>query len=239
MRKTAKEIEANYHDSDEDVPDDASLWNVPLSPSLYRTASSAASSANTSTNNSPERPHYLKIATAPRKSASAPRTTPLPSRAFSPVIASTPASPISLHAPRGAFGGVAHGPSFGKARAKSWSNVLSDLSEEALSLSQVLDAHAGGAPTASAGGDWPRSPRRANSAFVELPPVQRGNVMIDPLPISKEKEKVLSRTRPSWLPPKSPKEERRHLKEYQKMVEHSLEAGSSHDMTLALVGVCR
>jgi hypothetical protein len=48
--------------------------------------------------------------------------------------------------------------------------------------------------------------------------------MIDPLPISKEKEAVLSRTRPSWLPPKNPSEERRHLREYQRMMASSLEA---------------
>ena len=48
--------------------------------------------------------------------------------------------------------------------------------------------------------------------------------MIDPLPISKEKEKVLTRTRPSWLPPKDPKEEKRHLKEYQRMMAASMEA---------------
>ena len=48
--------------------------------------------------------------------------------------------------------------------------------------------------------------------------------MIDPLPVSKEKEAVLSRTRPSWLPPKDPAEERRHLKEYQKMMALSAES---------------
>jgi hypothetical protein len=48
--------------------------------------------------------------------------------------------------------------------------------------------------------------------------------MVDPLPISKEKEAVLSRTRPSWLPPKDPAEERRHLKEYQKMMALSAES---------------
>lgn len=48
--------------------------------------------------------------------------------------------------------------------------------------------------------------------------------MIDPLPISKEKEAVLSRTRPSWLPPKDPAEERRHLKEYQAMMASSARA---------------
>lgn len=75
-------------------------------------------------------------------------------------------------------------------------------------------------------------PRRSNdadskskhkSALAELPPLRRSNIMIDPLPISKEKEAVLSRTRPSWLPPKDPAEERRHLKEYQKMMARSQE----------------
>jgi len=51
-----------------------------------------------------------------------------------------------------------------------------------------------------------------------LPPVQKGSPLVDPLPCSKEKEAHLSRTRPSWLPPKCQKEERRHLKEYQKMM---------------------
>ena len=48
--------------------------------------------------------------------------------------------------------------------------------------------------------------------------------MIDPLPVSKEKEAVLSRTRPSWLPPKDPAEEKRHLKEYQRMMAQSAES---------------
>lgn len=48
--------------------------------------------------------------------------------------------------------------------------------------------------------------------------------MIDPLPISKEKEAVLARTRPSWLPPKDPKEEKRHLKQWEKMMAQAAEA---------------
>ena len=31
-RKSVQELEAEYHDSDEDVPDEAALWNVPMSP---------------------------------------------------------------------------------------------------------------------------------------------------------------------------------------------------------------
>jgi hypothetical protein len=45
--------------------------------------------------------------------------------------------------------------------------------------------------------------------------------------VSKEKEAVLSQTRPSWLPPKRKEEEKRHLAEYQKMVQLAEEAGSS------------
>lgn len=52
----------------------------------------------------------------------------------------------------------------------------------------------------------------------KLPPKRRSNDLMDPVPISKEKEAALSRTRPSWLPPKSPEEEARHLYEYQQMM---------------------
>lgn len=38
------------------------------------------------------------------------------------------------------------------------------------------------------------------------------------LPVSKEKERYLSRTRPSWLPPKCPKEEAKHWREYERMM---------------------
>lgn len=65
------------------------------------------------------------------------------------------------------------------------------------------------------------------SGVIQLPPLQKSNIMIDPLPISKEKEKALSRTRPSWLPPKDQKEEKKHLKQYKKMMAQSREAGMS------------
>jgi len=63
--------------------------------------------------------------------------------------------------------------------------------------------------------------------------------MIDPLPISKEKEAVLSRTRPSWLPPKDPAEERRHLKEYQKMMAQSIEAERRRQVAKRARSECR
>lgn len=231
-RKTAKEIEQEYHDSDEDLPDDASLWNVPLSPGLYRTASSAASSANASASTSPERPSYLGTPALSSNRIKSPKTAPIMAKPFTPVLYSVPASPLTPRMPRTATTGQIDTYAFGKARAKSWSNVLSELSEEAVSLSEALDAHVHEVENGTQDGPTEtrnsmEKPRRTRSAIVELPPLRKNNVMIDPLPISKEKERVLSRTRPSWLPPKSQKEEKKHLKEYQRMMEQSFEAGRS------------
>jgi hypothetical protein len=111
---------------------------------------------------------------------------------------------------------------------------MSDLSEEAKIITEALEFHAdsngrrreedlqSGRSSLSSGTDS----KRGSKANIELPPLQKSNIMIDPLPISKEKEKVLTRTRPSWLPPKDQKEEKKHLKEYKKMMAQSREAGS-------------
>jgi hypothetical protein len=66
-----------------------------------------------------------------------------------------------------------------------------------------------------------RQSRRAAS-HTHLPST---STIIDSLPASKEKEAVLSQTRPPWLPPKKKSEEKRHLAEYQKMVQQAEEAG--------------
>jgi hypothetical protein len=76
-------------------------------------------------------------------------------------------------------------------------------------------------------------------SLAELPPLRRTNIMIDPLPISKEKEAVLSRTRPSWLPPKNPSEEKRHLREYQRMMESALEAERKKEVQTHQRMACR
>jgi hypothetical protein len=72
---------------------------------------------------------------------------------------------------------------------------------------------------------------KIKSSIIELPPLRKGDPLIDPLGISKEKEKVLSRTRPSWLPPKDPKEEKKHLKQYQLMMAHAEAAGEQHPIS--------
>ncbi|KAL8740596.1 MAG: hypothetical protein Q9190_006726, partial [Brigantiaea leucoxantha] len=224
-RKSVKELEDEYNDEDEDLPDDASLWNVPLSPRPppERTAASPRPSPLPSTNTSPERPSSFNPLKGDLKDLHPPRTAPAgiaskefpgkpgcsPLRPVYPPGVSTPNLPDQYHFP--------------KARAKSWTVAMSELSDEAKSLTEALESHAdqserqyeeaiqsGVAPTRLSADKKTRS-----KTSVELPPLRRNNVMIDPLPISKEKERVLSRTRPSWLPPKDQKEEKRHLKEYE------------------------
>ena len=111
--------------------------------------------------------------------------------------------------------------------------MMSDLSEEAKIITEALEFHADEkdrkrGDTLQSGQSSTRSStdsKPASKPQIELPPLQKSNIMIDPLPISKEKERVLSRTRPSWLPPKDKTEEKKHLKEYKQMMAHSREAG--------------
>jgi hypothetical protein len=65
--------------------------------------------------------------------------------------------------------------------------------------------------------------QRSKTTIMDMPPVSYGHIHIDPLPVSKEKEAVLSKTRPSWLPPKDQKEEKKHLKEWEAMMAKAAE----------------
>ena len=233
-KKTARELEEEYHDSDEDLPDDTSLWNVPLSPREYKTSISATSSANVSASTSPERPSNLSVSLGmtPLRHL---HTAPADVQSMYGTSASIPSSPMKPSMSRGSSTGMMPDHfGFPKTRTKSWTVVLSELSEEAKSLTEALEEHAIETDrqheekiqngVASVRPSLEKL-SRSKTTGMELPPLRKSNIMIDPLPISKEKEKVLSRTRPSWLPPKSQKEEKRHLKQYQKMMELSLEAG--------------
>ena len=108
---------------------------------------------------------------------------------------------------------------------------MADLSEEAKIISETLEFHAeardqerldklqGGSSRESL--ETPTE-RGSRASSIQLPPIQKS--ALDFMPISKEKEAILSRTRPSWLPPKNPREEKKHLKEYQRMMAASIEA---------------
>lgn len=235
-RKTTKELEDEYHDSDEDLPDDASLWNVPMSPRPpQERAKSATPSVNASPSTSPERGLLSSSLGNGMTTIRPQRTDPTTSHGLRGTPGSAPSSPLRPKLPHGASTGAI--PDFApRARVKSWNLALSELSEEAKALTEALEVHAEEAERVheeniqnGVSSVRPSLDKTCQSkaTTVELPPLRKSEVMIDPLPISKEKEKVLSRTRPSWLPPKSRKEEKKHLKEYQRMMELSLEAGTN------------
>lgn len=241
-RKTVKELEDEYNDLDEDLPEDASLWNVPLSPRppTERSSISIVHSAQTSPGTSPERMDPLQ--SRHRDDATVPSPPPhghevgaaVRALSISPDSANSPAS-LKPKYPRGASTGTLPDHlCFSGGRSKSWNVALSELSEEAQYLTEALEIHAGTTEGqrerviqrgAALSGPSLGKPSRTKTSPLELPPLRTRDMMIDPFPISKEKEKVLSRTRPSWLPPKDRKEEKRHLKQYQRMMQLSLHAG--------------
>lgn len=217
-RKTVKQLEDEYHDSDEEVPDDAVIWNVPISPLEPFTAASRdpsprrkSSQSSLSSNGSAP---VQKYPSAPNTAVTAPQVSPrLLTLPRSATTGSFPADAVTdLYSLR--------------ERHKSWTN---ELSEEARLVSAALEAHTYARPSMDSkintpSGSPPNSAvsrRQSDVTNLTLPPIQKSNVMIDPLPISKEKEAVLARTRPSWLPPKNKKEEAKHLKEWEKMMAHS------------------
>lgn len=227
-RKSEAELERECDEDDgDDIPDGFVLDNVPLSP---RPPSERPNSQPPSKSNSPERSPKPRVRSVGNGtpagggesgSIGALRSPPLKSEAALSALRS-PISDSGLRSPL-------------QPRAHSWNAAMHGLNRDAKELTEKLEEHAQeleGRAQRSSTGSMPKA-RRASasqvarpkhkSALAELPPLRRSNIMIDPLPISKEKEAVLSRTRPSWLPPKDPAEERRHLREYQKMMQKSIE----------------
>ncbi|KAL2359368.1 hypothetical protein RJZ56_007782 [Blastomyces dermatitidis] len=228
-RKTVEELEDEYHDSDEELPEDATLWNVPISP---RPPQQRPGSRGPSPDRRSPGPRPIPLC----HSTSAP---PLSSPPTTTTTTTTTSPPTSARPQRPKLSRASSlGPSRTQAlprspRINSWNLVMSELSEEAKILTEALEFHADAAiqkreESLQSGKSSTRSSleegKRESNGMIQLPPLQKSNIMIDPLPISKEKEKVLSRTRPSWLPPKDPKEEKKHLLEYKRMMALSREA---------------
>lgn len=218
-RKSVKDLEDEYHDSDEELPEDTSLWNVPISPRPLQERI-ASRSASPDGRNAGPRPLPLEHSVSELSLASSPGKS-----------SSSSSRSRNGRAPRSNSAGPERGqisPRIRNPRTISYNNMLSDLSEEARIITEALEYHAtqNGWQAEESGSSSDELKRALRGTVVELPPLQKSNIMIDPLPISKEKEKVLTRTRPSWLPPKDQKEEKRHLKEYKKMMAQSREIGS-------------
>ncbi|ERS95670.1 hypothetical protein HMPREF1624_07744 [Sporothrix schenckii ATCC 58251] len=241
-RKTSVQLEMECdEDEGDDIPEGLILDNVPISP---RPPSERSQSVNPSPASS--KPGSPDRAVKEHRHRSVGNGTP-----------ATASAQGSLRSPQWK---TEHNKSHSevaspmKWRAKSWTSALSELSLEAKNLTEKLEEHAdelelksqqrsstGSMPAVRRSSTGPSldSKTRHKSALPDLPPLRRSNIMIDPLPVSKEKEAVLSRTRPSWLPPKDPAEEKRHLKEYQKMMAYSLEAEKRREATKQAKSDCR
>lgn len=235
-RKTAEELERECDENDDDlVPEGCFLDNVPMTPRPPRERTPVNSRPNSRAPSAERRPSSSSASKPKSRVRSMGNGTPAADvergSLRSPGLrSSSNPSPKSSEFP------INHGPYVGKVRAKSWTEALSELSPEARELTEALESHASElesnpeiyrpkctSSSVNERSTFPSIPR-VKSSFAELPPLRRTNIMIDPLPPSKEKAAVLSRTRPSWLPPKDPEEEKRHLKEYQRMMTLSVEA---------------
>lgn len=219
-RKSFAELEHECdEDEGDDIPDGLILDNVPISPRPQheRPASRQPSPAPSIDRGSRERMKNVGNGTPPIAQAQG-----------------------SLRSPTWKTDGERSPVRNSLPRTQSWNVGFADLNTEAKALTEKLEEHADEeeqrTPRATPGSrpnTWNASPSDSDYSFdkksrikstPELPPLRRTNVMIDPLPVSKEKEAVLSRTRPSWLPPKDPAEEKRHLREYQRMMAASAKA---------------
>ncbi|EMC91353.1 hypothetical protein BAUCODRAFT_39523 [Baudoinia panamericana UAMH 10762] len=228
-RKTAKQLEAEYDDGDEDVPDEAILENVPITPLPGQSFKLRVKTP--SPNRKPSPSHStLHSANVPKNAKRPSAPTIMPNGQYG-----APRSPRHgrppMHSHSATISSFSAEPFGHKHRSKSWAE---DLNEEARALSAALEQYTGNlsaerrrSGVASMPSSPPRpsfSKMRSKTTVLELPPVQKGSIMIDPLPISKEKEAVLARTRPSWLPPKSRKEEKKHVKEWEQMMARAADA---------------
>ncbi|TKA26335.1 hypothetical protein B0A50_05114 [Salinomyces thailandicus] len=233
-KKTTKQLEAEYEDGDDEVPIEAILENVPMSPMPGVQSS-----------------QYRLKTPSPHRRASQPGLGALHANLHSanvPKNAKRPVAPTIM--PNGQYGAprsprhgrpslphsatvssFQNGPFSHKHRSKSWTE---DLNDEARQLSMALDEYherlssekrRSGTSSVNSSPPPPSLTRSHTTInLLEMPQQQKANVMIDPLPISKEKEAVLTRTRPSWLPPKSQKEEKKHVKQWEQMMAQAAES---------------
>jgi hypothetical protein len=217
-RKTAKEREAECDDEDDEVPEDAFMWNVPMSPRPVTERSPAPSSCGSppQTSHSPptSRPVSLKDGASSAKTSPAlsDRRFPQP---LSPNTESKENLPPTLE------------------RQRTWEETYTMLDADARKLTEALEEYQTEIdhqqeikrqqPGLSRSASLDRAEPKPKA--VSLPPIRKSDPLIDPFQPSEEKTKYLSRTRPSWLPPKNPKEEKKHLKEYQQMLARIEETG--------------
>ena len=236
-RKSVKEREAECEDEgDDELPEDAVIWNVPMSPRPPQDRSPTPSVSN-----SP--PHGRASPNLSRSTSQNSRNSARSSR--SPLSgatglgirkASAPPSPsYSTHSDAQS---VSQGSgSLSRQRTNTWEETYTTLDPDAKLLTEALEEYQAeyearqelerqkSGSKSPNNTDTPDGVGIVKKKTQSLPPLRRSDPLVDPLQPSKEKEKYLSRTRPSWLPPKDPREEKKHLRELQEIERRRVAAG--------------
>ncbi|KAF2652083.1 hypothetical protein K491DRAFT_605649 [Lophiostoma macrostomum CBS 122681] len=220
VRKTAKEREAECDDEDDEVPEEYSMWNVPISPRPVQERSPAPSTAG-----SPPQ----QVTPSPAASRPTSQRSDASSLKISPISLSRKVSGPSP--PNSANKENAPPQPLTRQRTNTWEDTYMGLDEDGKKLTEALEEFQTDLereqevkrqqPTLSRSSSLEQKSSVPKKA---LPPVRKSDPLIDPFQPSAEKEKHLSRTRPSWLPPKDPREEKKHLKEWAKMQTRIAEA---------------
>ncbi|KAA8912599.1 hypothetical protein TRICI_003437 [Trichomonascus ciferrii] len=166
-RLTRRQIEHHFdrsYDEDDDLADDACIWNVPLSPALY----------------------------AKSRSVSTPSTRPKSDSQPTLKCDTNTLSSIKETEPTQVFA----------------SPPLRELGEDAQILTEAFQS----LPGAHQYDELMERKMRSRSAPV---PSKRS------LDSNSASASPSSATRPNWLPPKSPEEDRKHMREYQRLIEQT------------------
>jgi hypothetical protein len=212
-RRTSSEIERVY-DSDDSVPPETVFYNIPVSPSKIPQLRKFEK-FQSPLNGEERRPPTVReehVSEDPSVMNESPRSgTPNTDSFVRPSPGIYPRRVVSYHEAMNAL----DDESKRLTRELGKMNIHPANGEHSTSEEMVSIAYSQPIPALA------RQSRRAAS-HTHLPSTSS---LLDPLPASKEKEAVLSQTRPSWLPPKKKAEEKRHLAEYQKMVQLAEEAG--------------
>ncbi|ORY16220.1 hypothetical protein BCR34DRAFT_118832 [Clohesyomyces aquaticus] len=231
-RKSVKELEAECDDEDDELPEDAIIWNVPISPRPVQERSPAPSTCNSPPQSAPSpavsRPTSSR-GPSPQRSVSSSKPSPTSSRPSPLATATQFAQPPPLNVAQ-----TENSPPepLTRQRTNTWEDTYTTLDPDAKKITEALEEYqteferqqelARQQPNISRTTSA-EEPKPKPAAAV-LPPLRKNDPLIDPFQPSKEKQKHLSRTRPSWLPPKDPKEEKKHLKEYQRIMARVQEA---------------
>lgn len=210
-RRTSLDIEKVY-DSDDSVPSDTVFYNVPVSPSKIPQTLKDDKLRPPDIND--RRPPTVTEEVSPSQESLAPEFSKSPDSIARTSPGVYPRRVVSFHEAMNALDDESQ-------------RLTLQLGKMRLPAVNTEDKRPEELPPAVPPKPLPelvkQSRRATNPTHLPLT-----STLWDPLPASKEKEAVLSQTRPSWLPPKKKAEEKRHLAQYQKMVQQAEEAGISH-----------